>query len=273
MSDMSTAGENDRWILVERQSSDGSPLLVRTRIGNQEVNDFSKAHKVTAVICDILPALTRADGMPTCLDKLHLLEDEIVEAMARQGGRAFHTASVTGDGRRVLYLAHSSSLQIKDAIAKIVSDVCEIQVFDELKFETYSDFVTPTVIDMKLDGDRQVLTALEGHGDLADAPRAIEFFFYGERANLEEFLAEAHGRGFTLDHWIEEPSGVMVTRTMPAEFSDFRELTPYLVEAADRFGIDYDGWGTSIVAAPLQSEPMAAPKSPRLAQLFGFKKK
>lgn len=235
MSDMSTAGENDRWMFIERQASDGSALLVRTRVDNQEVADFAKANKVTAIICEILPAFIRADGMPTCLDKLHALEDEIVDAIARGGGTAFHTASVTGDGRRVLYLAHSRSLQIKDAVAKIVSDVCEIQVFDELKFETYSDFVTPTVIDMKLDGDRQVLTALEGHGDLADAPRAIEFFFYGERGNLEEFLAEAHERGFALDHWIEEPSGVMVTRTMSAEFSDFRELTPYLVETADRF--------------------------------------
>ncbi len=272
MSDMSAAGENDRWMLIERQSSDGSTLLVRTRIGNQEVDDFAKANKVTAIICDILPALTRADGMPTCLDKLHVLEDEIVDAIVRDGGRAFHTASVTGDGRRVVYLAHSSSLQIKDAIAKIVSDVCEIQVFDGLEFGAYSDFVAPTPIDMKLDGDRQVITALEGHGDLAEVPRPIEFFFYGKRGNLEEFVAEARERGFVLDHWIEEPSGVMVTRAMPAEFSDFRELTPYLVEAAARFGIVYDGWGTSIVAAQSRSEPMAAPKSPRLAKLFGFKK-
>lgn len=272
MSDMSTAGENDRWMLIERQSSDGSALLVRTRIGNQEVDDFSKANKVTAIICDILPGLTRADGMPTCLDKLHVLEDEIVETIARNGGRAFHTASVTGDGRRVLYFAHSSSLRIKDALTEIASDVCEIQVFDELEFETYSDFVTPTPIDMKLDGDRQVIATLEGHGDLAEVPRAIEFFFYGERGNLEKFLADARERGFVLDHWIEEPSGVMVTRTMPAEFPDFRELTPYLVDAADRFGIVYDGWGTSIVVAQSHSEPMVAPKSPRLAKLFGFKK-
>jgi hypothetical protein len=60
---------------------------------------------------------------------------------------------------------------------------------------------------------------------------------------------------------------------MSADEEAFHEMTPILIEAATRQGVEYDGWQTFIVKPAPLPEPSIMSKSPSLLQkLFGAKK-
>ena len=267
--DMSVAGDEDQWMLLERASSEGLPIIVRSRI-NPTIEKFSETHSVIALICDVRPNLVRDDGMPLCMSELYELEDQIVSLVADTDKQAFHTASATGDARRVIYFASERGTDFDAIVSTLVQDVVIVSASVDFDFKTYRDFVSPTDLDRQLDGDRKVIAALEEHGDQLDVPRSVEFFFYGERSALEVFLEETKTHGFTLGIWLDDPIGMMLNRLMSAEITEFRQLTPYLVDLAQRLGISYDGWGTPMATAKaLEINP---PKPSLFAKLFGPKK-
>lgn len=273
---MTIAGDTDRWMLMGRQSADGYPLVVRARIKNDFIVEFEKANAVSAVICDLKPSFLREDGLPTPtgLNSLHGLEDEAIAALSTLQPHCFHTASVTGDGRRVLYFAHAKGDDVSALISGIGSEIADIEVTSDFEFTTYREFITPTPLDIQLDGDQQVITALEENGNQADVPRKIDFWFYGEPLKLQLLVARLEKIGFEVDHWLSSPGGVVLSRTMDTEIGTFRELTPKLLEMAEESGVEYDGWET-FAATPENTSPHREPPAkPRsfLNKLFGAKK-
>jgi hypothetical protein len=268
--DMSVAGDKDQWMLLERASSDGLPLIVRSRI-NSAIADFAEANRVSAVICDVHSEYVRDDGMPTCLTQLYELEDQIVESVADTEIATFHTASATGDARRVLYFAADAKLNLKAIVETVSSEIMIASVISDLDFVTYRDLVTPTWLEAQFDGDRQVISNLEHHGDDGTASRKIDFWFYGERAALQQMAERlAIEGGFSVDHWLNDPSGVVLTIESSAEMRNFSNITPLLLEAADEFSVTYDGWETLVVSN--HAPPESSPKPSLFGRLFGQRK-
>ena len=268
---MSVAGDDDKWMLLERVSADDYPLIVRSRI-NSAIDDFVASNCAIAVICDVSAEHVRDDGMPTCMDELYRLEDEIVASVANAGERAFHTASATGDGRRVIYFAAETSFDIEAFVGSIKSSVAAISVLKTLEMDVYRDFVAPTKLDRQSNGDRGLISNLESHGDDGSASRKIDFFFYGERDRLVELKNHLAAEGFEVNRWLDQPCGVILSRDGEASQSAFRLLTPLIVEAADECGVEYDGWETPLVGAN-PSPPEVEIKSTLLGKLFGKRKK
>lgn len=270
MGDMSVSGDEDCWMLIERHSQEGLPLMVRSRINNSAITSFEDNNRVSAIILDLRPEYVTDEGFPRNLDDVHHLEDEIVERLVTLSSRCFHTASVTGDARRVMYIAHTSSTPLDDIVKSIDVNFGELQLFDDFELEVYRDFVLPTAVDSKLDGARAVITALENNGDVGTVERKIDFWFYGDRGALEGVLGDLKKIGLELDHWLDEPVGLVATSHAPATIAHFEELTPQLVELANGHGIEYDGWETFIVKDEDISEPEPAQPEPKsfLKKLF-----
>lgn len=273
MTDLSTAGDNDRWMILERQSDEGLPLIVRSRVNNPEIAKFEDQNKVSAIILDLRPEHVRDDGFPRELEPLHQLEDQIVGKLDALNEQCFHTASVTGDARRVFYVAHSKNAPIEDLVNSIDVEFGELQLFNDFETDVYREFVTPSALDRQLDGDQGVIGALEQNGDQGHFERKIDFWFYGDRAQLEHLLAELQGIGFTLDHWLDEPNGMVASKEAPATMAHFRELTPTLIDLANQHAIDYDGWETFIVTGnEAVTQAVVEPKPTSLfKKLFGQK--
>jgi len=268
--DLSVAGDDDRWMLLERVSAENLSLIVRSRI-NPTVTSFAAAHGVVAVICDVLPQHVRDDGFPSCLDDLHALEDTIIATIANSGVPAFHTASATGDGRRVLYVAADTDLDLAAILSTIPSDVALLSEFSDLDFDVYQDFVSPTKLDTQFNGDRGVMASLAEQGDDGAIPRKIDFWLYGERQGLDQAVKRLLGVGFAVDHWLEDPFGVVLTIESSADMTSFRDLTPLLLETAEEFGVVYDGWETFVVGAEVSRPPTSA-KPSLWGRLLGQKK-
>lgn len=276
MTDMSTSGDDARWTLLERQTAEGLPLVVRSRVRDAEILEFEQSNEVSAIIVDLRPEIVRDDGLPRNLDELHRLEDDIVEKLDALPERCIHTASVTGDARRTMYIAHDASAPLQLLVDTFALDFGELQLFRDFELDVYQEFITPTALDKQLEGDQGVIAALESHGDVAEAPRKIDFWFYGERAALDRTLVDLGRLGLELDHWLDDPVGFVATSESPATMVHFRQLTPRLVELADKHGISYDGWETFIVKSdeavlPEVDEAEAKPKS-FMQKLFGQKK-
>jgi hypothetical protein len=271
---MSIAGIEDSWMLLGRQSEDGYPLVVRARVKNDFIIDFETTNDVLAVICYLKPSLVQENGMPTDLNELIVLEDELIAALACLEPGCFHTASVTGDGRRVLYFAHCRGDTPSSIIANVKSDIADIEMISDFDRATYREFITPTQLDTQLDGDQQVISALEQNGDQAYIPRKIDFWFYGEPLKLQLLVANLTNLGFEIDHWLNDPSGVMLSRTMETQISRFHDLTPQLLELAEASGVEYDGWETFAATLGNSSPHHVPPAKPRsfLNKLFGAKK-
>jgi hypothetical protein len=267
--DLTVAGDDDHWMLLERLSSQDLLLIVRYRI-NPIVAEFAQANRVIAVILDLRPDHVRDDGFPTRLDDLHRLEDQIVEAVGASDLTAFHTASVTGDGRRVQYFAIDAAMDVASAIAGVSSPLGQLSVYNDFDFATYRDFVTPTPLDKQFNGDRSVIANLQKHGDDGSTPRKIDFWFYGARSALEPLVEQLSGNGFVLDHWLDEPVGVVLTTDASADMRSFGEITPLLVQTAAEFGVEYDGWETLVITERPQLEPTSKPSL--FGRLFGQRK-
>lgn len=276
MTDMTIAGEADRWMLMSRESVDGYPLIVRARTKNDFIVDFEKLNAVSAVICDLKPGFIQENSLPTSagLNALHELEDDAIGALSSLQPHCFHTASVTGDGRRVLYFAHANGVEVAALVSCIGSEIADIEVTSDFKLTTYREFITPTSLDIQLDGDQQVIGVLEENGNQADVPRKVDFWFYGEPLKLQLLAAKLEKLGFEVDHCLNNPGGVVLSRTMGTEISTFHELTPQLLEFAEESGVEYDGWET-FAATPGNTSPHREPPAkPRsfFDKLFGAKK-
>jgi len=264
------SGDEDQWILLERCSADNLPLVVRSR-KNPTIAQFAEQNVVSAVICDVYPHLVRKDGMPTEMDGLYDLEDRLVAEVDREDGAAYHTASVTGDGRRVIYFAHDRSFPMRTVLDAVQSDVADLSVFTSFDLDVYRDFITPTDLDKQIDGDRQVIENLQKNGDECVVPRKTDFWFYGEKPALEKLVSVLKAKGLKADHWVDDPVGVVLSNEVAPNLSTFAQLTPLLLSSAEECGVEYDGWETFVLKA--EGAPLPpSPKKSLFNKLFGQRK-
>lgn len=255
-------------MLLQRVSESGQPIVVRTRI-NPDIYEFARSNRISALICDVEPKLVSEQGMPLCMDALYDLEDRLVGLIKESPKRAYHTASATGDGRRTIYIAHSADLDIGDVAGSAPCDVATIWATDDFAVETYEEFISPTPLDVQIDGDHSVISSLQKQGDDGVAPRKIDFWFYGDRPSLEDLASRLSDEGMFIDHWLDgDRVGLVMSKTAPASHDHFSALTPAILEASQATGVEYDGWET-LVLADLSAEPSPSQPTSLLRRLFG----
>jgi hypothetical protein len=268
--DQSVDGVNDKWMLLERLTSDGRPLVVLARTGNPAVDALLQTGQL-AIVHGVADAdLVNDVGMPQHTDRLYPVEDGIAHELGGLGVGAVHVASISGNGERRMFYACATPLELDSIVQSLGAEGYSLSISRPTDRATLAELVTPTLVDHKLSADLSVITNLEKDGDDRSIPRPTDFWFYGAKSGLEGLVAELAPAGYVVDHWQSDPAGVQLTREMPVDFQTFREVTPALLDAAARHGVDYDGWGAPVVR-PYEEEAEPQPKS-FLGRLFGGKK-
>ena len=265
--DRTVSGDTDTWMLFERTTSDGFPLVVLARTGNSLVDEMLRSGFVTVVECQPDPSIINDRGMPQHTDRIYPAEDEMAEFLAGTG--ALHIASVTGDGLRRVFYAHTDPIDFPTIVGRFVVQEYTLQAGRAENVADWIPIISPTEIDRQLSGDRGVITQLENAGDTLTTPRKVDFWAYGDRPSLTDFARELGSWDFEVDHWLDGEDGLVLTRELAPNLDTFREVTPVLVETADRHGVTYDGWETIVV---IYSEPIVETSSSLLSKLFGGKK-
>lgn len=272
--DQSVAGDDDTWVLFERLTQDSYPLVVLARTGNSLVDDALRNDHLSVVRCQADIDIVNDVGMPQQTDRIYPIEDKLARELNAFGVGALHVASVTGDGERRMIYTHATPLDFDPILQLLQAEGYALSAWIPTERDSIIELITPSDTERQLNGDMSVISNLEKNGDDGITPRKTDFWFYGERASLERVVTELEPWGYSVDHWLDDPEGVVLTTKTAVDFGTFREVTPVLVAAAERQGVTYDGWETFVVRVDLtEPEPPAKPQTKSLlSKLFGAKK-
>lgn len=247
-SESSSASANDEvWMVYERKAPAGSRLVVSVRTGNADVAQMLHDGHLTAIVCRTDPANVNDQGMPQNTELLYSLEDRLAVEPALLAVRAMQVASVTGDGQRRMYFVHQDPVDFGPFLQSMPVSGFSCSVSAVADRRSLLDLITPTKLEAELNGDQSVIGNLQKNGDDGHAPRKTDFWFYGQKLALDSLVTSLQSQGFAVDHWLNDPTGVVVSRNMPVDFSTFQSTTPALLEAAENSGVEYDGWETIVV--------------------------
>ena len=248
--DNATSATSERWMIYERVASDGKPLVVVARVGNASAQALLLNGRATAVICRADPANVNDQGMPEGTQRLYPIEDKLDEEPALLAAGAIRVASVTGQGQRRMYILHRDPLDLSQLLGTIKVQGFSCDALEVNDRQAMARLLTPTPLEVQLNGDQEVIASLQKSGDDGRLTRKTDFWFYGQRRSLEKLSFDLKARGFSIDHWLNDPTGVVLSRKMPVSFPVFQELTPIIVDVAEQSGVDYDGWETMVVSQP-----------------------
>ena len=242
------SANSGRWMVYERVASDGKPLVVLVRTGSPEVQTLLHHGRATVVICRTDPANVNEQGMPQGTERLYSIEDKFDEAPALLAAGAIRVASVTGQGQRRMFFVHRDPLDFSPVLkaTEVRGFACDAAEVDDR--QALIRLVTPTHLESQLNGDLDVIASLQKSGDDGQASRKTDFWFYGQRGPLGSLAASLKAQGFSVDHWVNDPTGVVLSRKMSVDLAAFQALTPVIVRAAEQSGVDYDGWETLVVS-------------------------
>ncbi|GAA0335641.1 hypothetical protein GCM10009087_52630 [Sphingomonas oligophenolica] len=235
-------------MVYERAASDGKPLVIVARTGNAGVRALLLNGRATVVICRTDPTNVNDQGMPQGTERLYSIEDKLDEAPALLAAGALRVASVTGQGQRRMFFVHREPLDLAPVLqtAQVQGFSCDASEVDDR--QALINLATPTPLESQVNGDREVIAGLQKSGDDGHASRKTDFWFYGQRRSLGALTANLNAHGFSVDHWLSGPTGVVLSREMPVDVPAFQTLTPIIVGAAEQAGVDYDGWETIVVS-------------------------
>jgi hypothetical protein len=270
----SVGGDTDTWMLFERSTEEGYPLIVLARTGNSLNETAWDSGIATVVHCVAESDLINDRGMPQHTDHIYPVEEGLARELTAFDVDALHVASVTGDGERKVVYVHRLPLNFDPIVNQFSVEGYRLQTGAVADKSSLRALVTPSALDHQLNGDLGVISNIEKNGDDGLTPRKTDFWFYGDIAALESLVTELGPWGFTVDHWLAEPEGVVLTCNSKVDYETFKEMTPILLAVAERHDVTYDGWETFIINP--ESAAAAPPEQPKpqslLSRLFGARK-
>ncbi|MFT4026146.1 MAG: hypothetical protein QM676_05015 [Novosphingobium sp.] len=143
--DQSVAGDADVWMLYERMTADGYPLVVRARTGNSLVEAALNEGHISIVECVADVDLVSDTGMPPQPEQLYDLEDGLSRELAAFNVGALHVATITGDGRRRLVFTHVEPLNLAVALNMFAVSGFSLSVTTEGERQPLIDLVSLTI--------------------------------------------------------------------------------------------------------------------------------
>lgn len=238
---------SDQWVIYERVAPDGRPLVVVARTSNAGAQPLLSNGRASVVVCRADAANVNDQGMPQGTNRLYPLEDKLDTQPSLQAAGAIRVASVTGQGERRMFIVHRDPLDLTPLLrsSQVPGFSCAASDVDDR--QGMIQLVTPTDLEVQLFEDEDVISSLQKHGDDSDVPRKVDFWFYGSRRSLDALGAELKTHGFSVGDRLSDPSGLVLSRTMPATLAEFKTLTPLIVAAAGQLDVDYDGWETMVM--------------------------
>jgi uncharacterized protein (TIGR01619 family) len=204
----------------------------------------------------------RADGLSSESEAplLYKIEDRLNECLQEPCGAEL-LGRITGDSRREFYYYAKTSDGLDRAVKSALSDFSDYRgewgKQQDPDWHQYRDLLYPSASQMRVIQDRRVLDQLQQRGDDHAIARVVDHAIYfrtaGERT---AFSSMAVRLGFAIQHESEDAKSrerrffLNVTRRDPVTLDHISAVVAELVELAERFGGDYDGWGCEVQKSP-----------------------
>ena len=127
------------------------------------------------------------------------------------------------------------------------------KIEEETNWEFYFEFLYPNPYQFQHMRNHSLLETLEDSGDKLEVPRKVEhiILFQNEKM-MKRFIKVVKNEGFTIveDSYEKSEEGKYVTcisRVDSVDYEAIDDLTDLLLEIAEKFEGEYDGWETIVI--------------------------
>ncbi len=236
------------------------------------VNDSLASIFVNIALCADVPIMSkpwllwawvyfqmpRPDGLSDGKEAptLFKIEDALTAQLSQQY-RAILCGRITTQGRREFYFYGETKDGFPEAVATALAD------FSGYKFDTgeqedslweqYLNVLYPTPEQFERIKNSEVLEVLAEHGDAAGVSREVQHWMYFKteqaRALFKDDVIKAGYKIVFESHLEKEemPFGITVMRAQPVEQNLIDATVSELVQLAEQFDGEYDGWETQVI--------------------------
>lgn len=192
--------------------------------------------------------------------KLYEIENALSGSLSESGAEL--VGRITGDNRREFYFYSpdpgSLEMALDGARHAFPDYLFECGTRNDPDWRQYHAVLYPSDVEMQRIQNRRVVNELEERGDDLSIPRIVDHTIYFKSpADRRAFASAAVAAGFTVqsesDFGPEEAARryfLNLVRADPATLEHIDEVVLQLVELAQRYDADYDGWGCEVQAAP-----------------------
>ena len=234
------------------------PAVIRTNLGLRDfectVNYPNRLH------LQILYKNADDNGFPTREEGEYVypVEDAVVEIIEQHGDML--AGVVKCDERAHIFAYVKNELGYYDEISKMMSEnfpdyAYTLAVFEDKDWVMYFHALYPDRYEYQSIMNMRLIKNIESHGD-SMVPRVLEHcLFFTTEENGEAFLAKVMEDGFNKlssenmsnneDIDEEYPYELVIGRE--DDFEDIDEIVWYLMDLAEEFDGEYDGWACHIV--------------------------
>jgi uncharacterized protein (TIGR01619 family) len=200
----------------------------------------------------------RDDGLSSQAEAptLFRIEDELAAPLSARC-RAELFGKITGDSRREFYYYAPAADGLESAVNAVMVAFPQYR-FDwgkqlDPEWRQYRDVLYPLPNQLRAIHNRRVLDALEERGDDHGIPRIVDHTIYFSSAvERAAFTSTAAKSGFHIQGESEDlkaadrPFFLNLTRNDPVTRDHINDVVEELVELADKFKGEYDGWGCEV---------------------------
>lgn len=194
----------------------------------------------------------RTDGLSSSEEapKLNEIEDAISKQILGSCD-ALLAGRITTLGRRELYFYAERIGKFEEiaraALAEFADYKFDLGQREDREWKQYLEVLYPSPEDLQRMGNRDVLEALGKHGDVPHIPRTVEhWLFFRDPENRSACRDALVSMGFTLESEYEvegeSPHALAISRIQSIEGTLIDQTSIDLMNLAQRFDGDYDGW-------------------------------
>lgn len=200
----------------------------------------------------------RPDGLSSSEEAplLFQLEDKLKECICSRC-EAIYPGRITGENRREFYFYATNPDDFDRALSEAMASFSGYEVWTGKKkdpeWEQYLDVLYPTEEQFESVKNSSVLAALDEHGDSHNVPREIRHWaYFRSESDRSLFKAEVVKLGFAVDWESHQPGeelpfGITLSKKQPATQQALDASSRELLNLAERFNGDYDGWETEVI--------------------------
>lgn len=248
-------GLPEDWV-VFMQGIDDKPAL--TNMNKALISDEVPSDYDIRIQFSVYYKNPTEDGLcyPEEYDTINQIDTEVYEVF--RNNNTIYVGRMSWNGR-MNFFAYAKDNNNLEKIEQLLFKVLEEKFagykgqiwFDkDENWDCYFHTLYPNVyIQQKLSNDR-VVEALEEAGDLIDRERIIDHFtFFKEETNANNFAKEIIQKGYEISNidYIDEEEMYVVSFSKLAIPQEIDVETFELMDTAEQFGGDYDGWESLLV--------------------------
>lgn len=190
-------------------------------------------------------------------DELNEIEEAFSESVERK--KYINVGRITTDGIRdiIFYSAQQDEevlvLKAKDYYQKLGYEVEVCKIEEEENWEFYFEILYPNAYQFQHMGNHSLLEALEDSGDKLEVPRKVEhIILFQNKKMMKRFIKAVKKEGFTIEedsYEMDEEGNYVacISRVDSVDYEAIDDLTDLLLEIAEKFEGEYDGWETMVI--------------------------